>query len=245
MPSECTFSLTPTDGFLVACRSTPSSEYEQTWRLWIYPFLESSNFYEQFKKDEPWDSPSNTQLVAATQLDTLFQCPLYNSPEPESHYLAVADDQTAFPPDRDISFADCTDGTSSTILFLEAPHKHVPWAEPKDLTFSEAVELLTTRPTAAYGHEINTGFFYKPSRGIHVAFLDGLVQLIELPIAQGTAEALLTIAGGETVDRATLQARRELELNCARIYALSVFAVLSLLPVARLQKRPQATKPAN
>ena len=34
-----------------------------SWRVHLLPFLEENELYEQFKLDEPWDSPHNIKLL--------------------------------------------------------------------------------------------------------------------------------------------------------------------------------------
>lgn len=226
-------------GQLPAARqSLPDSNFDHTWRVWIHPFIESSTFYSTYRANEPWDSPANRKCIDQTQIDRwLYQCSEHKKPEErQTHYLAIVGEQTMWPPDRARTLSEISDGISNTILLIEAPHKNVIWAKPEDMSFDEAVELLTSSPISDYGHENSTGFFYKPTRGINVAFADGWAQLIELPIPKDQAIALLTIDGSEEVDRDNLTAMRQPELDYARIYSLSVFVLLSLLPTARLRK---------
>lgn len=225
----------------------PNGNELQSWRLWVYPYLESSNFYEQFKKDEAWDGPSNSSLVARTRLDQLFHCPSHSNSERESHYLAVTGDHSAFSPTQQRRFSEVTDGAASTIMLLEAPYKKICWAEPRDLSFEEAVALLSTpRRRGDFVHEISEGFFYKPSCGVHAAFMDGWVRLLRLPMPKEYAIALLTIDGGERIDPDNLPRSGDPELNYARIYSLSVFLVLALLPIAKLKKKhPTNGEPAT
>jgi len=35
-----------------------------TWRVQLLPFLEQQKLFEEFKLDEPWDSPHNIKLLA-------------------------------------------------------------------------------------------------------------------------------------------------------------------------------------
>ncbi|MCH8839975.1 MAG: DUF1559 domain-containing protein [Planctomycetes bacterium] len=224
--------------FPAASQSAPDGEQLQSWRLWICPFLESSSFFDNYKKDEPWNGPDNTKLVASTRFDSFFECPAHYSEAQLSHYLAVVGEHTAFPPGRGRSLAEFTDGTSNTILFIEAPHKRIPWAKPEDLSFDEAVELLSDPSKGEhFGHEVDEGFFYKPSRGINVAFVDGWVQFLRLPISREHAAALLTVDGGEVLDHREVTRLTSPELDYGRIYSLSVFLLLSLLPLLKLIKK--------
>ncbi|MBV9126015.1 MAG: DUF1559 domain-containing protein, partial [Planctomycetes bacterium] len=35
-----------------------------SWRVAILPYIEQQNLYNQFRLDEPWDSPTNKKLLA-------------------------------------------------------------------------------------------------------------------------------------------------------------------------------------
>ncbi len=232
-----------TNGYLPAqASSPPDHNHMHSWRLWTLPYLESSALYDEYNMDEPWDSPDNVKVVAQYRYANVLQCPSYHSSTKGTHYFAIVGEQTTWPPDRGRQFGEITDGTANTILLIEAPHKEIPWAKPEDMSFEEAVELLISSPTEEYGHEVNAGFFYKPVRGIHVTFVDGWTQLIELPISKAAAEALLTVDGGEPIDRDNLTAHHRPQLNYARIYSLSVFLVLSLLPVVKLRRKPRVVE---
>jgi prepilin-type processing-associated H-X9-DG protein len=116
---------------------------------------------------------------------------------------------------------------------VDASKKH--W--PEDLAFEEAVELLVSPPSDGYyTHYFDKGFYYKPAQGINVAFADGSVKTLALPLSREHAEALLTINGGEDVDPEDIQP----ELDYARIYALSVFVLVSLLPAVKFWPRRKA-----
>ena len=155
-------------------------------------------------------------------------------------------DRAAFPPDRGRSVAEFKDGTAQTIALIEAPHMHIGWAEPRDLTMDEAVEFLSSPPESNdYGHPINAGFFYKPSRGVHVAFVDGWVRLLKLPIKREHAQALLTVDGGESIDPSNIPTAENPEIDYARIYSLSVFVLLTLLPAINLRKKSRHEKRAE
>ena len=227
--------------FPAARQSLPKSEYYHSWRMWIYPFVESSNFYDSYRKYEAWDSVFNRRLVNQSGVSEFsYQCPAHmTAGQPHAHYLAVAGNRTMWPPDQGRTISEISDGSANTIMLIEASHKSVEWAKPADLDFDEAVELLSSNPGDNFGHRISYGFFYKPKRGINVAFVDGSVQFIELPISRATAVALLTMDGGEEVDRLDFRSLGQPEIDYARIYSLSVFVLLTLLPAVNLRKKKQ------
>jgi hypothetical protein len=125
-----------------------------------------------------------------------------------------------------------TDGLNNTILLIEAIGRGVHWAEPKDLTFDEAVDVLTTDPDpdGHKSHRIDNGYFYKPHYGRYVAMCDGYVTRLPIPLSRHAAVALLTANGNETLELKSLWRISAPELDYARVWAFSVFVVLALLP---------------
>ena len=57
-----------------------------SWRVALLPYLGYRNLYEQFRHDEPWDSPHNRKLIAKMP-------PVYESqaglPEGKTTYVAL------------------------------------------------------------------------------------------------------------------------------------------------------------
>lgn len=224
-----------------AAQPDPNGIHPHSWRVRISPYLESQKFYSLYRTSEPWNSPNNSKAVNNWGPLTYFQCPSYDVQDGSTHYLAVVGDNTAFPPKSGRMISEITDGTSNTILLIEAPHKRVPWAKPQDMTFEEAVELLTNPPKQEdFGHEIDEGFFYKPSVGLNVAFCDGHVQHLRLPVPKKYAVAMLTANGGDVFDDWGMWQVRNPELDYGRIYGLCMFVLLSVAPAIKLRARKQA-----
>jgi hypothetical protein len=100
-----------------------------SWRVLILPFLGEGALYERFNLDEPWDSPDNLPLTdeVAKVYATL------NTPPGMTRYLTVRHPRSPFPGEEGLSFADITDGTSNTIMVVEAnPSDAVVWTKPDD-----------------------------------------------------------------------------------------------------------------
>jgi|GEM_PF-2784165 len=206
-----------------------------SWRYLILPFLEQENLYKRLRRDETWDSTYNATLLSQAGPVYIYHCPTHNSQAEHSDYLAIIGKRTAWLTDRGRAFNDFIDGSANTIVLIEAPHKKISWAEPEDLNFEEAVDLLSNSlQDKDFGHEIQEGFFYKPTRGINVGFADGHAQFLRLPIPKEHAIALLTINGGEEVLPTEVRRLTKPELNYGRIYSLSVFVLLLLLPAFKL-----------
>lgn len=103
-----------------------------SWRVRLLPYLEQQALYQQFKLDEPWDSQHNRPLSEIAV--PVFRSPL-NKDLPPHHtvYLAPVAEGTIYGPDGPTKFEQITDGTSYTIVTVEAaPDRAVPWAQPAD-----------------------------------------------------------------------------------------------------------------
>jgi hypothetical protein len=158
-----------------------------SWRVRVLPYLEQQQLYNQFKLDEPWDSPNNRPLL--DQMPVIYQSPS-GGPANKTRFLGFKGEHTLFPPEGKMQLRKITDGTSNTLLFVEViPDKAVEWTKPADIDFDPA------KPFA--GLQSPQGFFL-------AAFCDGSVQRLSLGIGDEAMKALVTPAGGEAVDRGAL-----------------------------------------
>ena len=103
-----------------------------SWRVAILPLMEEDGLYKEFHLDEPWDSEHNRQLIE--RMPAAYRNPDYaGMPPGHTRYLAVVGEHCAFPPDRAIKINEISDGTSKTILVVEADSDHsVIWTKPDD-----------------------------------------------------------------------------------------------------------------
>lgn len=111
-----------------------------SWRVHILPFMEQGELYKKFKLDEPWDSRHNKQLI--DQMPEVYLAPGAEAGVSETVYLAVVGrdgpmQRAAFRDDgRGTQFAEFTDGTTNTILVVEANEDQaVVWTKPDDWNF--------------------------------------------------------------------------------------------------------------
>ena len=155
-----------------------------SWRVRLLPFMEQQALYDRFHLDEPWDSPHNKHLS-----ETIV--PFFSSPNAppsnKTRYLTLAHKDSIFPGDEELSFRNVVDGTSYTILFVEAaPNTAVVWSQPKDIDFD------TERPFT--GIQTKIGQFA-------VAFTDGSCRWLNLSnLEEEMMRALMTKAGGEVIE---------------------------------------------
>jgi hypothetical protein len=102
-----------------------------SWRVAILPHINQDALYQQFKLDEPWDSPHNIRLLERMPL---IYVPVRGDASPgHTHYQVFTGPNTAFNGPLPLRIPeDIPDGTSNTIFIVEADEP-VPWTKPADL----------------------------------------------------------------------------------------------------------------
>jgi hypothetical protein len=152
-----------------------------SWRVAILPFIEEEKLWRDFKMDEPWDSENNKPLLA--RMPKTFAAPGVTEQDPSmTHYQVLVGGGALFEPNRAVRFPDITDGTSNTIMIVEA-REAVPWSKPVDLTYNPQAPLLK------FGGLFKGGF--------NVAAADGAVHFIPDNTDPTLLRALISRAGGE------------------------------------------------
>lgn len=104
-----------------------------SWRVAILPMLEQQSLYDQFHLDEPWDSEHNKPLLA--KMPEVFRDTNAEHPNPgKTRFIAAIGERLAFTPGQAHSVKDFTDGTSKTLLAVEADAAHaIEWTRPDDM----------------------------------------------------------------------------------------------------------------
>jgi type II secretory pathway pseudopilin PulG len=215
-----------------------------SWRVLILPYLGEMALYNKYNFNEPWNGPNNSKLAA--QVPAAFRCAAHpkgnGAASTETHYFAIVDPATAWPNGAARPIPQFTDGTSKTITVMEASGLATNWMEPRDLSLAEAVELLTTKPRSGHRHfedRFLTMTYYDTSYR-HVAFCDGSVHRLDQHTDAGLARALLTAAGGEVIPQAPnlqyIEPKTTTIIKWGKVWGLSVFIVLSLLPAVLLYR---------
>jgi hypothetical protein len=156
-----------------------------SWRVHILPFVEQQALYEQFHLDEPWDSPHNIKL--ADQMPAVYRNP-NRGEDSKTNYLVPVGQGTIFEHREGMSLRQIKDGSSNTILAVEAnDDQAVIWTRPEDLTYQ------ADRPLAGLGA-------LRPG-GFNVVLADGAVRFVNKSIDPTILKALFTASGEEVVPR--------------------------------------------
>lgn len=156
-----------------------------SWRVAILPFLEENALYDQFRKNEPWDSPHNRALIA--RMPSFFKSPGSKLEEGYTNYVAIVAPNTILSNGRrGTSTQEITDGTSRTVMLVEADDDAaVPWTKPDDLAWD------TQQPLRGLG-QIWSGRFY-------AVFGDGSVRALGADLPAETINGIFSRNGGENV----------------------------------------------
>jgi len=161
-----------------------------SWRVLLLPFLGDDGLYEQFKLDEPWDSPHNIQLLS--HMPSVYGP--YKGKPPEggmTHFQVFVGPGAAFAGTTGLKSDDFTDGTSNTILIVEA-WDPVPWTKPEELTFDP------DGPLPRLGGIVKDGRF-------RAALADGSVKIMPKGVREDTIRAFITRNRNEIIDDEALR----------------------------------------
>lgn len=156
-----------------------------SWRVHLLPRLGEEDLYRQFHLDEPWDSDHNRSLVF--QMPAVFARPGGAGQPGHTPYLVPMGAGTALSAREETAYREFKDGTSDTILVVEADRAHeAVWTRPADFEYDDQ------RPSA--------GLVDARLGGLSVLFADGKVRFLKQDLAADTLRALFTRAGHEVVD---------------------------------------------
>jgi hypothetical protein len=110
----------------------PDGKTPHSWRVELLPFLDQRHLYEEYRMNEPWDSPHNKLILR--QMPDLFRSPFDSPASKASGYYVIAGPRTVFDGKEGIKVSDIVDGASNTLLIVEAK-RDIPWTRPDDIPF--------------------------------------------------------------------------------------------------------------
>jgi hypothetical protein len=162
-----------------------------SWRVLLLPYLDNRQLYDEWKKhrDEPWNGPHNIKL--SKQVLEFLHCPSDTGLATDTSYVAVVGPGTIWPGTAQVGNSQIADGVASTILLVEVANSGINWMEPRDLDFTNRAPGINSQS--------GLGVSSKHPAVALVLFADGRITTISDHISDADLQALLTIAGGETV----------------------------------------------
>jgi hypothetical protein len=173
------------NGHFPAAVNRDKGPFPYSWRVAILPYIEQQELYRQYRFDEPWDAPNNIKLI--DQMPATYAYREINgtpSSRRNPSYFVVTGDSTIGGAEGGAKIQQITDGTSNTILAVEAK-RDIPWTKPEDLPFD---------PKAAVPE---LGGFTPD--GFNALFGDGSVRYLKKSINPKLLKALFTHNGGEVI----------------------------------------------
>jgi hypothetical protein len=191
--------------FPPAVLTGPDGETPYSWRVELLPLLvdrgigvprlprdasdeELRTIWHQaiedlgYRMNEPWESEHNRKFLAEKMPD-VYRHPLAEGDSTSAAFFALVGGVTVFPNGEGSRMIQIRDGTSFTIMLVEAK-REIPWTKPEDIPYDPEEDLP------------EFGLF---DGGFLALFADGSVRFISENIDEQTLRSLFTRAGAEPV----------------------------------------------
>jgi RNA polymerase sigma factor (sigma-70 family) len=155
-----------------------------SWRVLLLRHLGHKDLFKEFRLNEPWDSTHNRKFLA--RAPAVFLPVRGAGKEADATFYQVfAGPGTIFEGPNGIRVEDVIDGTSMTVLLVEAATP-VPWTKPADVSYS------AKKPIPRLGGLFKAGF--------HVAIADGSTRFVKKDFPEKLMHAAISRGGGEFFD---------------------------------------------
>ena len=162
-------------------------EPKLSWRVSVLPYLGEAGKYNAYQFNDTWDSPLNSRLLNPMPL--VYGCPSHSTPGSTSTaYATITGSNTVLGDGKCVSLREITDGTSNTVMVVEACELNIPWMKPQDI--DAATVQGVGDPNGASSKHIG---------GTHVLLADGSVRFVSNNINPKNYQALITRNGGEQI----------------------------------------------
>lgn len=158
------------------------------WRAAILPHVEEQPVFDRYAKNEPWNSPTNYAVTAAT-------VKAYARPDDtegrssQTGFVAVTGPGSLFVEGQNKRLADCKLDPSRTIVLVEIPDSDIHWSEPVD------VDLFVQFFRSKQSNEQERRFFWRD--GAEVAFADGSIRHLSASQLEQALRAMFSKATTE------------------------------------------------
>lgn len=164
----------------------PDGKTPHSWRVAILPFVEEADMFNQYRFDEPWDSEHNKKVTE--KIPPVFRHPMDKKDSTNASFFALVGTNTLMGDNkRNTRMADITDGTSNTLMIVEAK-RDIPWSKPEDIAYPDD----RTKALPELG-----GFF---KQGFLAGFGDGSVRMIFKSIDKTTLQNLIERNDGNVIN---------------------------------------------
>ncbi|MCA9261672.1 MAG: DUF1559 domain-containing protein, partial [Planctomycetales bacterium] len=146
-----------------------------SWRVAILPYMDQQALFERYRFDQPWDSPSNREVLKDAPSEYCATAPAQDG---STEVLAIAGTNTVISTKTPTKFVQIVDGTSNTVM-LVAAGRRVPWTKPEDIAYDSDAPLPAIAPEGA--------------NELVATYCDGSVRPVPLPADEKTLRSLFQI----------------------------------------------------
>lgn len=172
-----------------------------SWRISLLPYLEHATLAEQYDRSHAWDSIPN--LALQKKRVQPYECPSRPSQYDSqgrflTSYRVPTSSGAIFDSAGEPSISEIKDGTSNTLLTLEACGTEIIWTDPRDIdSFSGEVSVNGPGPVKGRSSSMISSWHFG---GAQVGLADGSVRFIDKNIDATVLRNLMTKAGGERIE---------------------------------------------
>jgi prepilin-type processing-associated H-X9-DG protein len=172
-----------------------------SWRISLLPYLEHAEVAGQYDRNQPWDSFQNVALQK--KRIQLYECRARPSQYDSqgrflTSYVVPTTRGAIFDSAGGTPISEIKDGTSNTLLTLEACGTEIIWTDPRDVDSSNG-DVLVNGPGAVKGRSSSMISSWHPG-GAQVGLADGSVRFVDKNIDAVVLKNLMTKAGGEDIE---------------------------------------------
>jgi hypothetical protein len=174
---------------------SPDGKPLLSWRVRLLPFLEQQALFNEFKLDEPWDSPHNKPLLE--QMPAAFAVPTTPAEPGMTFYRGFSGKGALFDQavTKGVRISEITDGTSNTLAVVEG-REAVPWTKPES-DIPSGDDAIARKPAELQALRERLGGHFP--EGFNASFCDGSVRFIKESVNLIVLRALITRNGGEVI----------------------------------------------
>jgi hypothetical protein len=188
----------------------PDGQPWHSWRVLILPYLNEQALYDEYRLDEPWDSPRNRKLLA--RMPDVYSDPAFGkqtgADERGYAHYAVVTTTAKVPPSAFTveglqlkklpailpgeggrrNHAHLSDGVSrSPLVGAVGPEAEIPWTKPQD------IELTPDFPVLGEPGSFATPYEVAGRRLAVLGFMEGSLHLVPDDISRESLRNLLTV----------------------------------------------------
>ncbi|HJZ91747.1 MAG TPA: DUF1559 domain-containing protein [Gemmataceae bacterium] len=159
-----------------------------SWRVALLPYIEEDSLFKQIRQDEPWDSENNKKFIE--KMPKIFEIDGETAKPGYTHYRTFVGPKASWAFDRSVKLADITDGTSNTVLLVQAAEP-VIWTKPDELPFDgkQAVKPL---------------LLFRDGRTV-VGLADGSARIVRDTVTEAIWKLLIDPADGQPIPDGTFK----------------------------------------